>query len=288
METEILKIDRLCKKYGKKYVLSNITANINKGKIYGIVGENGAGKTTLMRIILKLIYQTSGTISLSKETNIGGLVEAPALYHSLSAYENLKYYAQVLSIDDKERRIEEILSCVGLSDVEKNKKVKDYSLGMKQRLAIALTILDKPNILVLDEPTNGLDPVGVRDIRNLILKLRTEYDMTILISSHILRELDSVADCYLIMNKGKLITQLSNDDLLQNKIVIQVSDIKLAYSILNDRVDSVEIVNKNIEIKDETITVDDVISILREKKIKIEGIYKKRISFEDYYFEKKE
>ncbi|WP_300119002.1 ATP-binding cassette domain-containing protein [uncultured Enterococcus sp.] len=288
METEILKIDRLCKKYGKKYVLSNITANINKGKIYGIVGENGAGKTTLMRIILKLIYQTSGTISLSKETNIGGLVEAPALYHSLSAYENLKYYAQVLSIDDKERRIEEILSCVGLSDVEKNKKVKDYSLGMKQRLAIALTILDKPNILVLDEPTNGLDPVGVRDIRNLILKLRTEYDMTILISSHILRELDSVADCYLIMNKGKLITQLSNDDLLQNKIVIQVSDIKLAYSILNDRVDSVEIVNKNIEIKDETITVDDVISILREKNIKIEGIYKKRISFEDYYFEKKE
>lgn len=288
METEILKIDRLCKKYGKKYVLSNITANINKGKIYGIVGENGAGKTTLMRIILKLIYQTSGTISLSKETNIGGLVEAPALYHSLSAYENLKYYAQVLSIDDKERRIEEILSCVGLSDVEKNKKVKDYSLGMKQRLAIALTILDKPNILVLDEPTNGLDPVGVRDIRNLILKLRIEYDMTILISSHILRELDSVADCYLIMNKGKLITQLSNDDLLQNKIVIQVSDIKLAYSILNDRVDSVEIVNKNIEIKDETITVDDVISILREKKIKIEGIYKKRISFEDYYFEKKE
>ena len=194
----------------------------------------------------------------------------------------------MLSIDDKERRIEEILSCVGLSDVEKNKKVKDYSLGMKQRLAIALTILDKPNILVLDEPTNGLDPVGVRDIRNLILKLRTEYDMTILISSHILRELDSVADCYLIMNKGKLITQLSNDDLLQNKIVIQVSDIKLAYSILNDRVDSVEIVNKNIEIKDETITVDDVISILREKNIKIEGIYKKRISFEDYYFEKKE
>lgn len=288
MGNEILRIDRVCKKYGAKYVLNNISININKGEIYGIVGENGAGKTTLMRIILKLVYQTSGTISSSKTMNIGGLVEAPALYNSLSAYENLKYYAQVLSINDKERKIKDILDCVGLSNVEENKKVKDFSLGMKQRLAIALVLLDRPNVLILDEPTNGLDPTGVRDIRKLIIKLKADYDMTILISSHILRELDSIVDCYLIMHKGRLITKLSSDELIQNKIVIQVSNIKLAYSILIDRVNNVEIINKNIEVKDEKITVDNIINVLRDNNIEIEGIYKRRISFEDYYLEKKE
>nr|WP_248629572.1 ATP-binding cassette domain-containing protein [Enterococcus cecorum] len=288
MGNEILRIDRVCKKYGAKYVLNNISININKGEIYGIVGENGAGKTTLMRIILKLVYQTSGTISSSKTMNIGGLVEAPALYNSLSAYENLKYYAQVLSINDKERKIKDILDCVGLSNVEENKKVKDFSLGMKQRLAIALVLLDRPNVLILDEPTNGLDPTGVRDIRKLIIKLKADYDMTILISSHILRELDSIVDCYLIMHKGRLITKLSSDELIQNKIVIQVSNIKLAYSILSDRVNNVEIINKNIEVKDEKITVDNIINVLRDNNIEIEGIYKRRISFEDYYLEKKE
>ena len=220
--------------------------------------------------------------------NIGGLVEAPALYNSLSAYENLKYYAQVLSINDKERKIKDILDCVGLSNVEENKKVKDFSLGMKQRLAIALVLLDRPNVLILDEPTNGLDPTGVRDIRKLIIKLKADYDMTILISSHILRELDSIVDCYLIMHKGRLITKLSSDELIQNKIVIQVSNIKLAYSILSDRVNNVEIINKNIEVKDEKITVDNIINVLRDNNIEIEGIYKRRISFEDYYLEKKE
>ena len=288
MGNEILRIDRVCKKYGAKYVLNNISTNINKGEIYGIVGENGAGKTTLMRIILKLVYQTSGTISSSKTMNIGGLVEAPALYNSLSAYENLKYYAQVLSINDKERKIKDILDCVGLSNAEENKKVKDFSLGMKQRLAIALVLLDRPNVLILDEPTNGLDPTGVRDIRKLIIKLKADYDMTILISSHILRELDSIVDCYLIMHKGRLITKLSSDELIQNKIVIQVSNIKLAYSILSDRVNNVEIINKNIEVKDEKITVDNIINVLRDNNIEIEGIYKRRISFEDYYLEKKE
>lgn len=288
MGNEILRIDRVCKKYGAKYVLNNISININKGEIYGIVGENGAGKTTLMRIILKLVYQTSGTISSSKTMNIGGLVEAPALYNSLSAYENLKYYAQVLSINDKERKIKDILDCVGLSNVEENKKVKDFSLGMKQRLAIALVLLDRPNVLILDEPTNGLDPTGVRDIRKLIIKLKADYDMTILISSHILRELDSIVDCYLIMHKGRLITKLSSDELIQNKIVIQVSNIKLAYSILSDRVNNVEIINKNIEVKDEKITVGNIINVLRDNNIEIEGIYKRRISFEDYYLEKKE
>lgn len=288
MGNEILRIDRVCKKYGAKYVLNNISININKGEIYGIVGENGAGKTTLMRIILKLVYQTSGTISSSKTMNIGGLVEAPALYNSLSAYENLKYYAQVLSINDKERKIKDILDCVGLSNVEENKKVKDFSLGMKQRLAIALVLLDRPNVLILDEPTNGLDPTGVRDIRKLIIKLKADYDMTILISSHILRELDSIVDCYLIMHKGRLITKLSSDELIQNKIVIQVSNIKLAYSILSDRVNNVEIINKNIEVKDEKITVNNIINVLRDNNIEIEGIYKRRISFEDYYLEKKE
>ena len=285
MGNEILRIDRVCKKYGAKYVLNNISININKGEIYGIVGENGAGKTTLMRIILKLVYQTSGTISSSKTMHIGGLV---ALYNSLSAYENLKYYAQVLSINDKERKIKDILDCVGLSNVEENKKVKDFSLGMKQRLAIALVLLDRPNVLILDEPTNGLDPTGVRDIRKLIIKLKADYDMTILISSHILRELDSIVDCYLIMHKGRLITKLSSDELIQNKIVIQVSNIKLAYSILSDRVNNVEIINKNIEVKDEKITVDNIINVLRDNNIEIEGIYKRRISFEDYYLEKKE
>ncbi|MDE7183772.1 MAG: ATP-binding cassette domain-containing protein [Lachnospiraceae bacterium] len=196
---------------------------IHKGDIYGFVGKNGAGKTTLIRLLAGLVQQTDGTVELFSESvsdklylqryRINGFIEKPALNSALTAQDNLKICCLQRGLEYT-NCINEVLEESGLSQFDiKNVKVRNFSLGMKQRLGIAMALLGKPELLFLDEPLNGLDPEGIRDFRKLIKKLHQEYGTTILISSHQLRELTQVATCYGFIHKGKMLEQISAEDL---------------------------------------------------------------------------
>lgn len=212
--------NQLCKQYDKHLALDHVNLHIKKGEIYGFIGRNGAGKTTCMRILCGLSAPTEGEISLFGHTGnqakkylsrIGCLIETPGLYPGMTAYENLKCKCIFMGIH-KQNYIEELLELVGLSDTGK-KIVKKFSLGMKQRLGIAMALVGEPDILILDEPTNGLDPQGISQMRQIILKLKNQKNMTIMISSHILEEVSKIADRYGIVHQGKLIQELSREEL---------------------------------------------------------------------------
>ncbi len=210
----------LTKVYGKHTAVDNVSLHIKRGEIYGFIGRNGAGKTTFMKMLTGLAAPTAGEISLfgstgeamKKQTErVGNLIEDPGLYPQFSGYQNLRCKCLALGVH-KEGYIEELLDMVGLSSAGK-KKVKKYSLGMKQRLGIAMALVGGPDLLILDEPINGLDPQGIAEVRDILLKLRDEQNMTIMISSHILEELYKIADTFGIINKGKLIQELSKEEL---------------------------------------------------------------------------
>jgi len=217
----ILTTKNLKKIYKNTTVLDDINMEIKQGEIYGLVGKNGAGKTTLLRLITGQAFPTEGELSLFQETSqsklskerkrIGAIIEVPSFYPKLSAQQNLEYYRIQRGIPGKQC-IQEALEEVGLSDVG-NKKFQSFSLGMKQRLGLALALMNKPEILFLDEPINGLDPFGIVEIRNLLLKLNHEKNITILISSHILTELSNLVTYYGFINNGKMIKQISSEDL---------------------------------------------------------------------------
>lgn len=212
--------NQLCKQYGAHFALDHVNLHIKKGEIYGFIGRNGAGKTTCMKILCGLSAPTKGEIRMFGHTGeqakiymgrIGCLVEAPGLYPGMTAYENLKCKCIFMGIH-KQNYIEELLELVGLSDAGK-KKVKNFSLGMKQRLGIAMALVGEPDILILDEPTNGLDPQGISKMRQIMLQLKNQKNMTIMISSHILEEVSKIADRYGIVHQGKLIQELSKEEL---------------------------------------------------------------------------
>lgn len=210
----LLKTNNLVKKYKEYQAVNEVSMTISKGDIYGFIGKNGAGKTTFIRLVTRLIEKSSGTLSYNSKKHIkmGAVIEGPACYPYLSARDNLNYYAIQKNIKNK-KRVDEVLEFVGLDQVDGKKLFKDYSLGMKQRLGIGLAILDHPEFLILDEPINGLDPQGIVEIREIIHRLNKEYGTTILISSHILTELSLVASRYGIINEGKLIKELTKDEL---------------------------------------------------------------------------
>lgn len=229
----VLSINGLSKKYDDFEVLKNISLNIEKGDIYGLIGRNGAGKTTLMKTIIGSTSYQSGTLDLFEEefskNKIGCIIEEPSLYMELNAYENMKIHALLVRESD-ESKIKEILSSVGLNKVG-NKKVKNYSIGMKQRLGIALSLVGNPDLLIWDEPINGLDPIGIKDMRNLIIKLNKQ-GTTFLISSHILSELDKLVTKYGFIEEGKMICELSQKELEERKkqyvtIVTQKQNIQI-------------------------------------------------------------
>lgn len=230
----IIQTTGLTKKFGKENAVDGLDLQIPKGEIYGFLGPNGAGKTTTIRMLLGLAKPTSGSIQifqkdLKKEQinilkKVGSLVENPSYYPHLTAYENLETLRKILGVS--EQRIHEVLDIVRLSDVA-NKKVKGFSLGMKQRLGIAASLLNSPELLILDEPTNGLDPSGIIEIRQLIKRLPSEYGMTILISSHLLSEIDQMATTVGIITKGKMIYQDSIEGMrrfAQQNISLKVND----------------------------------------------------------------
>lgn len=225
MSDYILETHKLSKHYGKTEVLKEISLSVPKGSIYGLIGENGAGKTTLFRILSGLSHQTSGTFSILgvtsendiKETrrDMGVIVEEPALYPNLTVIENM--YIQQLQYFGKRdcTKANEILELVGLH-TQNQKKAKKLSLGMKQRLAIALVLINSPKLLLLDEPVNGLDPMGIIEFRKLLLMLNRENNVTIILSSHILNELECVATHYGFLHKGNLIKETLNFDISQS------------------------------------------------------------------------
>ena len=239
----IIETNNLSKIYYNNRVVDSVNMHVEKGKIYGLLGKNGAGKTTTMRMLLNLAYPSSGEIYLfgknskkySKEiySNIGSIIETPGFYENLTAYENLKIISK-LRKDFYPQNIDLVLEMVNLENA-KSKKFRDFSLGMKQRLGIAAAIMHSPELLILDEPINGLDPFGIKEIRKLLKRLSHEYGITILISSHILSEIENIADVIGIMDNGVLIEEIPKKDLYNrlNKFVeFEVSDVDSAIGIL--------------------------------------------------------
>ena len=221
MSETILKISGVTKTYRGKLAVDNINMTICKGDIYGLIGRNGAGKTTLMRIITSLTSADNGEIELFDEKTVAGLlkarrrlgcvIETPALYPNLTAHQNLEYFRILWRIKDKSA-VRRTLKAVDLADTGK-KKFRDFSLGMKQRLGLALALLNNPDFIILDEPNNGLDPIGIVEMREMIIKLCNEQGKTIMVSSHMLSELSMTATRYGIINDGKLIKEMTHEEL---------------------------------------------------------------------------
>ena len=243
MSEILLQTHALTKQYGHQKAVDNVDIHIKKGAIYGFIGRNGAGKTTCMRMICGLAKPTSGDIEMfgysgndltNVRSRVGCLIETPGLYPNLSAQENLKLKCKLFGIN-KKGYTEEILRKVGLSDVGK-KKTKNFSLGMKQRLGIGLALVGEPDLLVLDEPINGLDPQGIAEVRETIQNLCNQQDMTVFISSHILEELSKLATDYGIINNGSLIQEITREELLNkcsDKISITVDNPNKAVPVLD-------------------------------------------------------
>ncbi|MBQ2605043.1 MAG: ABC transporter ATP-binding protein [Acutalibacteraceae bacterium] len=245
MSEAVIKLENIVKSYGKHEVLKGVNMQVNRGDIYGLVGKNGAGKTTIFKMILGLSEYTSGTVSIAGSKNKRelfanrrkvGFFVGSNFYGYLSARDNLQYYARAKGIPHKEikNEITRVLEIVGLED---NKKpYKGYSLGMKQRLGIGNAILGNPEILILDEPTNGLDPQGIADVRHMIRHIRDEYNMTIIVSSHILGELEHTADRFGIVHNGIVAKEITQDDLKSKKpevnIALSSDDIERAQKLL--------------------------------------------------------
>lgn len=296
MKEMILKTDHLTKKYKDFTALEDVSIHIQKGDIYGLIGRNGAGKTTLMKVITTLSNKTSGSFELFGEPDthlenskrrMGSLIENSAFFPNLTAYENLKYYCLQKGIVD-EKQIEEALKTVDLENA-KNKKFKNFSLGMKQRLGIAFAILDNPDFIILDEPINGLDPIGISDLRDTFKKLNQEKNITILISSHILSELYAIATRFCILESGKVIKELTKEELdleCSKCIVIKTKDAKKATVVLEKKLKTTNykvIDSQEIRLYDYLEQSDKVMKALSKCDIPIMEFYETGISLEDYF-----
>lgn len=287
MSQPLIEVKNIHKRYAKHHALDSVSFNIYEGRICGLIGENGAGKTTLIRIISGLIKQDSGEIVGLKGCKLSSIVESPALHLNLSAYDNLHYQLLLCGENPSYEKIEKVLNLVGLADVDPKKKAKDFSLGMRQRLAIGLAIIDSPKLLILDEPINGLDPKGIKDIRDILATLKNDFNITILISSHILSELDLIADDYVIMSKGKVIQEDSKSAILSslaNKIIVSTATNHIAIEILTANDCQCTLLPDKIEVNHTSLTINQIIDLLRENQIEIFEIYKEQVSFEEYYF----
>ncbi|WP_088051651.1 ABC transporter ATP-binding protein [Virgibacillus dakarensis] len=246
MQNHVLRTFDLTKKYREQAALNHVNMTIEKGDIYGLIGRNGAGKTTLIRMITGLVAPSEGSIELFTQTvesairhhrrRIGSIIESPSLYPSYTAYQNMKVRQLTLGIPD-EKRITEVLNTIGLADTG-NKKVKNFSLGMKQRLGLGLALLSNPDFLILDEPTNGLDPEGIREMRHLLKELNESYNITILISSHILGELSKIATRYGVIHNGDFVDEFTKRELetrCRQYLRVQVDHIEKATFVLENK-----------------------------------------------------
>ena len=296
MDNKILKVNHLTKKYGTKTALKDVSFTVKKGKIYGFIGENGAGKTTTIRAITGLTSVAEGSVEIFGALNqkgleearkkMGCLVERPILSLNKTAFDNLRMQ-QLLFGQTDDTKIDVILERVGLRDV-RNKKVKDFSLGMKQRLGIALALINSPELLILDEPVNGLDPMGMVDVRKLLRSLCEDDGITILISSHILAELYQLVTDYIIISHGQILETLSKEE-LDNKcsayILLEAPETQAALKILTEHgIKSVSNENESIKIYDD-VSIKDVAKWLFDANILVTLLMKYEKSLENYYME---
>ena len=292
----ILETQKLTKKYGQKAAVKEVSMHVPAGKIYGLIGRNGAGKTTIMRMISGLSTPTSGSYSLFGETgramgkmlrNVGVLIEAPGIYPRLSAYENLKIKCIGMGINPK-GYVENVLKTIGLENTDRKKGAGNYSLGMRQRLGIGLALVGDPKMLILDEPINGLDPQGIAEVRQSLVKLRDERGITIMISSHILDELAKVADFYGIINEGELLDEFTAEELhirSGRHVIIRTDNAGAAENVLRGIG-----IARIAEQPDGSLRVDEKLDETAEmaKAIVTAGIALKEmsinsVSLEDYY-----
>ncbi len=300
MDSVILQAQSLTKKYKHTIALDHINLQLEKGKIYGFIGQNGAGKTTFLRLITGLAFPTSGTLSLwgksgttalqEQRKRIGCMIETPALFPTMTAYQNMEVQRIQRGIPDKEI-IGKILEMVGLKDIHK-KTVRNFSLGMRQRLGIAIAFLNTPEFLILDEPINGLDPAGIVEIRNLLKSLNKKYGMTILISSHILEELYQTASDFILIDNGKIIEEISEHELnekCKRHIAIKTVDVQKAMLVIEEKLhtDNFKLMPDNtICLYDYLSDVEQVATILSNANILVIGLSISGDTLEDYFLNK--
>lgn len=293
----VIRTHKLCKKYRGDFALSNIDITVNQGDIYGLVGNNGAGKTTLLRILTGQCGASSGEFELFEKSSkeelskarrrTGTIIESPSFYEELTVYQNMEYYRIQRGIPGKDK-IDKVLEEVNLLDAKK-KKFKDLSLGMKQRLGLALAMMTEPELLLLDEPINGLDPSGIIEIRNLLLKLNKEKNITILISSHILSELSNVATCYGFLNKGKLVEELSAkelEDKCKSYLEIKVSNAKKMSALIEENLgyrDYKVLPEDKIQIFEGIDKPEKISNLAVSNSIGLLALEEKSLNLENYY-----
>lgn len=279
-------------------IVSRVNLNVRKGEIYGLLGPNGAGKTTIMKMLTGLILPTSGAIMLfgknfsetSKEglKRVGSIIEYPIFFEHMTAMENLQIHCEYLGYYDK-RAIHQALDLVQLEGIE-DKKVKDFSLGMKQRLGIARAAITKPELIVLDEPTNGLDPIGIKNMRDLIRTLNQEYGITFVLSSHILGEIEQVADRIGVIQRGQLVDEVTLSDIRKQRtdyIELMTSNVQKAAFLLEHelRISNIKIVqDQRIRVYDKDVSTSQITKLLIAHEIEIEEIQKYNSTLEDYFY----
>ena len=295
--TAILKTHRLGKAINGKSLVSDLNLTINKGEIYGFLGPNGAGKTTVMKMITTILKPTEGEIELFGKPlhtdsyellkRMGSIIEYPIFYDKLTAMENMELHCEYMGYYNK-KAIGEALELVNLTNIG-DKPVKDFSLGMKQRLGIARAIVTKPELLLLDEPINGLDPVGIREMRNLFTLLSKQYGITLLISSHILGEIEHIADTIGVINNGRLIEEVTMDSLRETNssyVEITTRDVKKAALVLSDQlqVTNMKVIGEQaIRLYDLSVPQSELIKTLALADVSVDAITQKQHSLEDYF-----
>ena len=287
----------LVKKYGNKVVIDHVNMHIPEKTIYGFVGENGSGKTTIMRLLTGLAEPTAGGFTLFGVSNkdlkiyemrrqMSAIVEVTSLVPTMTARENIVYQGIYLGIKVTQQEIDELLTLVQLDKVG-NKKVKNYSLGMRQRLGIALALMNHPKLMLLDEPMNGLDPQGIADLRDLLIQLNEKEGITVLISSHILSELEKIASHYGFISHGKLVEELTVEELhnkCRKSVTIKVDDItNIEKELKSAKVKDYKIYpNGDVQIFDD-VDIGELVSNLYKKGVKILAINSSDEGVEDYY-----
>lgn len=294
----VLRTFDVVKKYKNHYALNKVNMNVQKGDIYGFVGENGSGKTTIIRLICGLIAQNEGSFELfgvkynssdihKVREKLGAIVESPSIYANMSAKDNLKMQSVLIGVNSEEK-IKEVLEYVGLGELyDSPKKAGDFSLGMRQRLGIAMALIGEPEFIILDEPMNGLDPQGIVEIRELILKLNAEKGITFLISSHILTELALVATKYGIISKGRIIKEITAEELrneCRQSTEIKAENLRALTKAVEGKLDGYEItlVPNGIKIFGE-IDLSSTLKLIIDAGVKITSVNSSSFSIEDYY-----
>ncbi len=296
MENTVLELKNVSKSFGKRKIIDNISLKVNSGEIFGFLGPNGSGKTTTIKMILRLIDSDDGEIKVNGLDNrkqfeqamecIGAIVENPDMYKYMSGIDNLKLHARIRNIDEK--RINEVLEMVGLKDRAKD-KVGKYSLGMKQRLGLALTLLHNPKVLILDEPTNGLDPAGIKQLRDILKKISHEENVAVFVSSHILTEMQQMCDRVAVLDNGKIvkIEQITNskEEKIET-IELRIKDKTKAIKILKEKfeVDAKE-EKDSLLVTIQTEKVPEVVRKLAIEDVGIKAVIPREHNLEEIFFD---